>query len=61
MNGELQSTNEELQVSKSEPHAFSAEQTAILGGISAPMLIVDMALQIKTANDAAMDLFGRFC
>ena len=57
-NEELVTVNEELQISKAEIHAFSAEQTAILSGIGAPMLIIDMALQIKTANDEAIELFG---
>ena len=57
-NEELVTVNEELQISKSEIHAFSAEQSAILSGIGAPMLIIDMALQIKTANDEAVELFS---
>ena len=57
-NEELVTVNEELQVSAAELSMSNAEQDAVFANVSAPMMILDMALQVTKANAAAMNLFG---
>ncbi len=56
-NEELVTVNEELHVSSTELSMLNDEQDAVLASVASPLLIVDMALQITKANDAAIDLF----
>jgi two-component system CheB/CheR fusion protein len=56
-NEELVTVNEELQVSTAELNLITEEQQAVLSSISSPMLIIDVALQITKANEAATELF----
>ena len=64
-NEELQSTNEELVTVNEELHVASAqltnvndEQETMFAQITAPILILDVALQITKASDSAIELFN---
>ena len=56
-NEELVTVNEELQIAKTELEALANEQRAVLEGIEVPILIIDTALQVTTANAAATQFF----
>ena len=64
-NEELQSTNEELVTVNQELHVASAQLTAVndeqetmFAQITAPIMILDVALQITKASDTAIQLFN---
>ncbi|MEO0486828.1 MAG: chemotaxis protein CheB [Pseudomonadota bacterium] len=56
-NEELITVNEELQVAKAELEIAADEQRGVLESLSAPILIVDNALQVSSGNQAAIDFF----
>ena len=56
-NEELVTVNEELQVSTTELSILNDEQDAIINNMTEPLLVIDLALQIAKANDAAIGLF----
>lgn len=56
-NEELITLNEELTVSTTELSILNDEQEAVLASVPAPMLIIDTALQVTKANEAAINLF----
>ena len=56
-NEELVTVNEELQVSTTELTALTDEQDAVINSVASPVLVIDLALQVVKANDAALDLF----
>ena len=65
MNEELQSTNEELETMNDEVNERSLELNesnafleAILGSISAGVMVVDKELVVTAWNDGAVDLWG---
>ncbi len=57
-NEELITVNEELQVNSSELMGLNAELASLLGNVPVPLLVLDNALQIVRASNAAMDLFS---
>src|SRR4051812_19673415 len=65
MNEELQSTNEELETINDELHQRTDELNdvnafleAILGSLSAAVIVVDKELRVQAWNDAARELWG---
>jgi two-component system CheB/CheR fusion protein len=65
MNEELQSTNEELetindelQQRTDEVNALNAFLEAVLGGLSAGVVVVDTELRVQAWNGAARELWG---
>jgi len=57
-NEELITVNEELQVNSSELMGLNAELGSLLGNVPIPLLVLDNALQVARASNAAMQLFG---
>jgi len=57
-NQELVTVNEELLVNSNELSMISDELEAVLENLAAPVLVVDMALQITRANKAALEFFS---
>ncbi len=65
MNEELQSTNEELETINDELHQRTDELNevnvfleAVLGGLSAAVLVLDSELRVQAWNDSARELWG---
>jgi two-component system, chemotaxis family, CheB/CheR fusion protein len=65
MNEELQSTNEELETINDELHQRTDELNdvnafleAVLGSLSAAVIVVDTELRVQAWNDAARELWG---
>jgi two-component system CheB/CheR fusion protein len=65
MNEELQSTNEELETINDELHQRTDELNevnafleAILGGLTAAVLVLDSELRVQAWNDSARELWG---
>jgi two-component system CheB/CheR fusion protein len=65
MNEELQSTNEELETINDELHQRTDELNdvnsfleAVLGSLSAAVIVVDRELRVQAWNDAARELWG---
>ncbi|MEM9583574.1 MAG: chemotaxis protein CheB [Pseudomonadota bacterium] len=57
-NEELITVNEELQVNSSELMGLNAELGSLLGNVPIPLLVLDNALQVARASNAAMQLFN---
>jgi two-component system CheB/CheR fusion protein len=65
MNEELQSTNEELETINDELHQRTDELNevnafleAVLGGLTAAVLVLDSELRVQAWNDSARELWG---
>jgi two-component system CheB/CheR fusion protein len=65
MNEELQSTNEELETINDELHQRTDELNevnsfleAVLGGLTAAVLVLDPELRVQAWNDASRELWG---
>jgi two-component system, chemotaxis family, CheB/CheR fusion protein len=65
MNEELQSTNEELETINDELHQRTDELNevnafleAVLGGLTAAVVVLDSELRVQAWNDAARELWG---
>ena len=57
-NEELITVNEELQVNSSELMGLNAELGSLLGNVPIPLMVLDNALQVARASNAAMSMFN---